>query len=189
MVAGSRAGATIVLVRDLHTASHCPHCGAPLGVEVPHPDGRERAVCPECRFVLYLGPKVAAGTIPVVDGRLVLIKRGVPPRIGFWSFPCGYVEYDETIQQAAIRETREECGLEVEIAPAGMIGCYSYAADAQAPLGLVITAFHAEVVGGELQAGDDAEDVRLVEPNAVPWDDLAFRSSHAAINDWLAGRR
>jgi len=173
-------------VRDLHTASHCPHCGAALGLAVPHPGDRERMVCTACRFVLYLGPKVAAGTLPVVEGNLVLIKRAVPPRIGFWSFPCGYVESDETIEQGAVRETREECGLVVEAA--GMIGCYSYAADAQAPLGLVIAAFHANVVGGELQAGDDADDVRLVSPDDVPWDDLAFRSSHSAIKDWLATR-
>lgn len=170
-------------MRHLGEARFCPHCAAPLETRVPPGDGRARLVCSACGEVLYVGPKVAAGTVTALDGGVVLIRRGVEPRAGFWSFPCGFVESDETAAEGAIRETREECGLEVALD--GMLGCYSYPANADAPSGLVIVAFRGRVTGGTLRPGDDATDAQVVPTDAIPWDDLAFRSSHAALRDWL----
>jgi ADP-ribose pyrophosphatase YjhB (NUDIX family) len=144
-------------------------------------------VCAACGFVLYLGPKVAAGTVPLLDGGFVLIRRGVEPRAGYWSFPCGFVESDETVEHAAVRETREECGLAVELD--GRLGVYSYPQGDHAPQGLVIVPFVARVVGGVLAAGDDATEARVVSQAEIPWDDLAFQSSHAALRALLARLR
>lgn len=170
-------------MRHLGEARFCPHCAAPLGRAVPTGEDRERLVCTACGEVLYVGPKVAAGTVTALEGGVVLIRRGVEPRAGYWSFPCGFVESDETVAEGAVRETREECGLQVALD--GMLGCYSYAANAHAPSGLLIVAFRAHVMGGVLRAGDDATHARVVAPDAIPWEDLAFRSSHAALRDWL----
>ena len=168
----------------LAESRHCPHCAAALGRAVPPDEDRERLVCTGCGFVLYLGPQVAAGTAPMVDGQLVLIRRGVNPRRGFWSFPCGYVELYETCEQAAVRETREECGLEVEVE--GHLGTYSYPFPRRPEGRVVIVSYSARIVGGTLEAGDDADEVRLFAPDAVPWDDLAFESSTDTLRDLLA---
>ncbi len=153
-----------------------------MAQRVPDGDHRERAVCTKCDFIHYQQPKIAAGTIVDLDGGIVLIKRAVDPRKDFWSFPCGFQEIDETVEQAATRETEEECGLRVELD--GHIGTYSYVQSWHGGA-VVVVAYRARVTGGELRAGDDAADVRIVRPDAIPWDDLAFKSSHAALKDWL----
>jgi ADP-ribose pyrophosphatase YjhB (NUDIX family) len=160
----------------------CVRCGAPMIRAVPPEDRRERHVCTQCRFVHYLDPKVACGTIAEIDGRFALIRRNVDPRKGFWSFPCGFMEIDETTEQAAVRETLEETGLEVELGR--LLGTYSYR-ESFFGGAVVVVVYHARVVRGTLQPADDASDARLVAPAEVPWADLAFQSSHSAVRDWL----
>ncbi len=110
----------------MHLAAFCPRCAAPLVDKVPELDNRPRRVCPKCAFVVYVNPKIAAGTVPVRDGRIALIRRGIEPSRGRWSWPCGYVEIDETVEEAAARETREESGLVVRLG--SLLGTYSYPA-------------------------------------------------------------
>lgn len=168
----------------------CPLCAAPLEQRVPELDDRPRHVCTACGFVLYMNPKVAAGTVPVApDGRIALIRRGVEPGMGRWSWPCGYVEIDEDVPRCAVRETREETGLDVELGP--LLGLYSYAAsdttgDVSAT-GIVIVCYRARVTDGVLVAGDDAIEAAWFAPDAIPWDDLAFDSSRRGLRDFLAG--
>jgi ADP-ribose pyrophosphatase YjhB (NUDIX family) len=160
----------------------CALCGAPMRREVPPQDRRERPVCTSCGFVHYLDPKVACGTIAERDGRVILVQRNIDPRKGYWSFPCGFMEVDETAEQAALRETREETGLEVELGP--HLGTYSYP-DSFYGGSVVVVVYHARVVGGTLCPDDDACDARWVDPSEIPWERLAFRSSEAALRDWL----
>ena len=173
-------------MKDLRGSRFCPHCGGALETRRPPGDARDRLVCAACGFIFYLGLKVAAGTVAVLDGRLALIRRGVPPGLGMWSFPCGYAEIEETLEECAVRETREESGLEVRIE--GLLGAYSYPPARDPANRVVVVAYAAVVTGGTPRAGDDATDVRLVPPDAVPWGDLAFDSSRDAIRDWLARR-
>jgi len=77
----------------------CLHCGTPL--EARHHEDRERPTCPACGFIHYLDPKVACGTVSEIDGKFALIQRNIDPRKGFWSFPCGFMEINETTEQAA----------------------------------------------------------------------------------------
>ncbi len=160
----------------------CSRCGAPMRRGVPPDDHRERHICTQCRWVHYLDPKVACGTISEIDGKFALIQRNIEPKKGFWSFPCGFMEIDETTEQAALRETREETGLEVELQ--GHLGTYSYPDNFYGG-SIVVVVYRARVLGGTLRADDDVCDARMIAPAEIPWEQLAFASSHSAIRDWL----
>ncbi|MBI2933240.1 MAG: NUDIX hydrolase [Planctomycetes bacterium] len=173
------------MVQPIPDPKFCCLCGALLEQRVPTGDHRPRAICPHCGFVHYRQPKIAAGTVVETDGCLVLIRRAVEPRKGYWSFPCGFQEIDETVDQAAVRETEEETGLRVDVL--GHLGTYSYV---QTWYGgaVVVVAYRARIVGGELQPGDDAMEAKLVRPDEIPWNDLAFKSTTSAFRDWIALR-
>lgn len=175
----------------MHAASFCPRCAAPLGERIPPDDTRPRKVCTNCAFVVYVNPKVAAGTVPLRDGRIALIRRGVEPSRGLWSWPCGYVEIDETVEEAACRETREESGLVVTLG--GLLGAYSYPVrpgDAVTPaVGVIVMSWDCVAVDGDLAPGDDAADAAWFRPDALPWDDLAFDSTRRALRDFLSRLR
>jgi len=135
--------------------------------------------------VYYLNPAVAAGTLVEEGGRVVLVRRRVAPRAGYWGLPAGYVEADESAEEAAIRETREEAGLDVELD--GLLGVYSYG-DELHRRGVLIL-YSAHVVGGTLRAGDDAAEVAFFAPHELPPDDeIAFRSHRQALRDWRRAR-
>ena len=162
----------------------CSRCSAKLIEKIPPLDNRPRRVCPKCGQVHYVQPKIAAGSIPEKDGKIVLIKRGVEPRTGYWSFPCGFMEIDENVEGTAKRETEEETGLNVELS--GHLGTYSYA-ESHDGGSIVIVVYRSRVLGGELKPDDDVVDAKWVGPQEINWDELAFRSSHDALRDWLKG--
>ena len=145
---------------------------------------RQRPVCPDCGFIFYLNPVVGAGALVEKDGRVVLIRRGVEPRAGYWSLPAGYVEADEMAEDAAIREMAEETGLEIEIDD--LLGVYSFGREPQTG---VLILYSANLVGGELRAGDDAQEVRTFDPAEMPPDDqIAFNTHLQALRDWRRAR-
>jgi 8-oxo-dGTP diphosphatase len=167
----------------LHDAAFCPRCSAPLVEKVPELDSRTRRVCSRCAFVVYMNPKIAAGTLPVRDGRVAMVRRGVEPAKGLWTFPCGYVEIDESVEDAACRETREESGLVVTLGR--LLGPYSYPVrEKPSPTtGLVVVAWSTGSVEGELAAGDDATDAAWFRPGDIAPEDLAFDSTRRALAD------
>ena len=158
----------------------CPKCGSPLGVKRIKEFEPERLVCSDaaCGFVLYLNPKVAAGAVVEHDGGIVLLKREIDPRAGYWVHPGGFVDRGETLEHAAKRETREEVGLEVEIGR--LLGAFSFE-DSE----VVVVAFAARVTGGALIAGDESLEARTFRPDEIPWDHLAFPSTHLALKAFL----
>lgn len=141
-----------------------------------------RHVCPECDFIYYRNPVPGVGVILEKDGGLVLIKRGQPPDVGEWAFPSGYIEADESIEQAAVRECEEETGLEANLKE--MFGVYSFLATGTTQ-GIVVF-YRAEAAGGQMCAGDDAQDVRVFAPDDVPR--LCFRTHRLALTRWLRER-
>ncbi len=156
----------------------CPTCGGPLQERWVSAEGRDRLVCEACRSIFYLNPKVVAGAIPLRDGQVVLLRRNIEPALGRWTFPAGFVELGESAEQAAIREAREEADL--EIGKLSLLNVYSY------PGSPVITVvYYAQVIGGGLRAGGESQEVALFSPEAIPWEDLAFRSTREALRDWL----
>ncbi len=162
---------------------YCPRCGAKLEKRLV--GDRVRYVCPNCGYVFYLNPTVAAGTLVEMDGKVVLVRRGVQPGKGKWGLPSGYVEADESAEEAAVRETKEECGLDVEVDD--LLGVYSFV-EKDGNHGVLIL-YSAHVVGGTLRAGDDAQDVQAFLPNEIANIDLAFDTNRKALRDWTRARR
>ncbi len=158
----------------------CPLCGAPMDQRVPPGESKVRDLCSKCGFIHYSNPVVSAGTLCVQEGKILLIKRGVEPGQGLWSYPSGYVEFGEDLQDAARRETLEETGLQVELQ--GFHGLY---AGVRPKNHVVIVIYKARVVGGSLQPGDDALDGRFFKPDEIPWEELAFHTTRDAVQDWL----
>jgi ADP-ribose pyrophosphatase YjhB (NUDIX family) len=161
---------------------YCPACAGALATRVLKAGDPERLVCAECGFVFYLDPKVAVGTIiKTEDDRLVLVRRAIHPGYGLWVFPGGYVDRGEEITSAAVREAREESGLDVRLD--GLVNIYSY--DGRP---LIIIVYAATAIGGDLCADDECLEARLFRTDEIPWGELAFISTHQALTDYLAGR-
>ena len=159
----------------------CPRCGGELGRRVVKASEPERLVCVACGFVFYLDPKIAVGTIiKTVNDRLVLVRRAIEPGYGKWVFPGGYVDRGEPLTHAAIREAREECGLDIRLD--GLVNIYSYAG--RAP---VIVVYAATAIGGTLSTDEESMESVEIESVAIPWDELAFRSTREGLRDYLAG--
>ena len=159
----------------------CPLCGARLERRPVGPEQKPEMVCSGCGFIYYLGQKVVAGTIAMDDGRILLTRRAIHPAHGKWTFPGGYVEWGEPVVSAAIRETYEETGLTVDVG--SLVGVYSYPATP-----VVIVVYEARVTGGVLTPCHENDRVEWIERDAIPWDDLAFPSTVAALRDFLAVR-
>ena len=156
----------------------CPRCGGHLESRVLKSGEPERLVCDNCGFVFYQGPKLVAGALFELDGGILLVQRDIEPGYGKWTFPGGFVERGEVAEEAAAREVREECGVEIEVA--GIVGLYSY--EGQVP---AIAVFGARVTGGEPEPLDETMSVRSFPREALPWGDLAFPSTADALKDYL----
>lgn len=160
----------------------CPACGGALETRTVKAGEPDRLVCSACGFVFYLDPKVAVGTIIRVDGdRLVLVRRAIDPGYGLWVFPGGYVDRGEELTDAARREAREECGLDIRLD--GLVNIYSYSG--RSP---IIIVYAATATGGELCTDEECLEWRLFAPADLPWEALAFHSTSEALRDYLNGR-
>lgn len=161
----------------------CPKCSGALESRLLRTGDPERLVCTAdaCGFVFYMDPKVAVGTIITDDAqRLLLVRRAIEPGYGLWVFPGGYVDRGEEVTAAAIREAREEAGLEVRLE--GLVNIYSYAGRP-----IVIIVYAATVTGGALCIDDEGLEARWFAADEIPWDELAFRSTYEGLRDYLRG--
>ncbi|MEX2238173.1 MAG: NUDIX hydrolase [Dehalococcoidia bacterium] len=156
----------------------CQRCGASL--EAREIFGRSRPVCPACSYVHFDDPKVAAGVLVSEGSRLLLALRNHEPRTGFWSFPGGFVDRSEGVEEAAIREVREETGLEVVIDE--LLGVYSQPGEP-----VIFVAYTGHAVGGRLAAGDEASDAAFFPVDALP--ELAFPHDMEIVERWRAKTR
>ncbi len=163
---------------------YCPYCAAPLVLRLLPSEDRPRLVC-DRGHILYVNPKVIVGVIPERSGRILLMRRAIEPRYGAWTFPGGFMEIDETIEECAAREAQEEVGLQVSIGM--LVGVYSR----PAPLapGIVSIVYRGRITGGEVKPGREALETRWFRPNDIPWDELAYETTGWALRDWLKSRR
>jgi ADP-ribose pyrophosphatase YjhB (NUDIX family) len=147
---------------------------------IPEGDNRERSVCTDCGYVAYENPKVVVGSVVAADGRILMCRRAIEPRKGFWTLPAGYLELGETLEEGAAREAMEEA--EAAIAIDGILGVFSIAR-----IGQVQVIFRARFAAAGPPAfapGPESEDVRLFTWDEIPWPDIAFPSVRWALNAW-----
>ncbi len=164
------------------STTFCSRCGARLGIATPADENRERLVCASCGHITYVNPRLVVTTLPVNDaGEVVLIRRGIPPGYGSWAQPGGFLEIDETVSEAAVRETLEETGLLVE--PGELVGMYS-----RLEAAVVTLVFEARIVGGEARPCAESLEVVPFRADAIPWAEIAFTTSYWGIRDWVARR-
>jgi len=157
----------------------CALCGGEMRLRVVVPDGRRHKVCSACGFVDFLGPKLVAGCLVVEGGKLLLLRRGINPARGKWTFPGGYVDHGETPLQAAVRETEEEVGMRVRAGE--LLGLY---ADPDDPVAAVAVYF-AQPGAEAPSLSPEAIEVRYFAADEIPWDEVAFRSTRDALSDWV----
>jgi mutator protein MutT len=159
----------------------CPLCGGALERRAVPPEGKHEMVCAGCSFIFYLNHKVVAATIPEDKGRVLLTRRAIQPARGKWVFPSGFVDWGEPVEDAAVRETWEETGLKVDLS--GLVGVYSYPGTP-----IVIVVYRARVIEGEVRTCSENDRVEWVVPAEIPWEELAFPSTEAALRDFLSRR-
>jgi len=155
----------------LAEARFCPRCGQPAEITFPR-----RIACPHCGYEAYFNPKPVAAAIPVVnEDRVILLRRGFDPGQGRWTFPGGFVELGESVEDAAHRETEEELGIAIELER--LVGVYSRAEER-----VVLVVFLARALGSP-QTTPEAIEVRSFAQADLPWDELAFWSTEQALRD------
>ena len=159
----------------------CPLCSGTLESRLLKKGDPARLVCTACGYVVYFDPKVAVGTIiSMPNNEIVLVRRAIEPGYGLWVFPGGYVDRGEVVTDDALREAREEAGLEIRLD--GLISIYSY--PRRPP---VIIVYAATAVGGELDHDEESIEIATFSADQVPWKNLAFQSTHEALRDYYAG--
>ena len=158
---------------------YCPRCGNPL-IDA-HRHGKVRRVCEACNFIHFRDPKVAAVVFVVLEGELLLVRRGVDPEKGKWALPAGYIDYGEDPYEAAEREVLEETGLTVEITD--VVDILGPDPTGVSPASIVLL-FEGQYVSGEPQAGDDVDRVAFFPAHDLPLDNIAFESTRLLIEKW-----
>lgn len=160
----------------------CSRCGGSLRFGTIEGEERERLACEGCGHIAYVNPRLVVTALPITDaGEVVLLRRGIEPGRGQWAQPGGFLEVDETVNQAAIRETWEETRLLVE--PGEIVGLYT-----RLEAAVVTIVFEARIVGGEATPTPEAPEIATFAPDAIPWSGLAFRTTTWALRDWLDRR-
>ena len=161
----------------------CSECASPVSLQIPEGDNRPRYVCPECATIHYHNPKMVVGSIPVWDEdgqiRVLLCKRAIEPRHGYWTLPAGFMENNETTSQAAMRETEEEAGADIEIGD--LFSLLNVAHVHQVHL-----FYLARLRTLEFAAGIESLEVQLFSESEIPWDDLAFPTIRKTLELFFA---
>ena len=157
--------------------NYCSHCGQTVTRKIPDGDNRERWVCKSCNRIHYQNPVIVVGCVPERDGKILLCKRAIEPRYGYWTVPAGFMELGESLAQGAARETLEEACAEVEI---GHLFASVDVVDAKQ-----VHLFFTARLTGEFSAGDESLEVDLFAEDEVPWDDVAFHSGRFALKKYF----
>ena len=161
---------------------HCPSCGAAVSYQVPADDNRERATCPACASVHYENPINVVGTLPIWGEQVLLCRRNIEPRYGFWTLPAGFLELGETSAEGALRETDEEAGAEIELQNL-------YCVLNVVRVGQIHLYYRARLLSDRFNPGPETIEARLFHEHEVPWDELAFRTVRETLQRYFDDRR
>ncbi len=160
----------------------CPECANPISQLVPAGDNRQRYVCLTCDIVHYQNPRIVAGTLPTYQGQVLLCKRAIEPRKGFWTLPAGFMENGETTEQAALRETMEE-------ANAKIANPRLYSMVTVPHINQVHIFFHGELLDLDFYSGIESLEVKLFKEEDIPWHDLAFPTVSMTLKRYFSDRK
>ena len=159
----------------------CCQCGSRVRLGVPQGDDRTRHICDACGTVHYHNPKVIVGCIPVWGEQVLLCRRAIEPRLGFWTLPAGFMELGENLQAAASREAMEEANVDVDIGP--LYNVFSLPHISQ-----VYVFFRANMVNESFHPGYESLETRLFLQQDIPWDELAFETVRRSLAYYFADR-
>jgi ADP-ribose pyrophosphatase YjhB (NUDIX family) len=157
---------------------HCPKCAANLKAEIPAGDNRLRYVCSACGHIAYENPRLVVGCVTEHEGRVLLCKRAIEPRHGYWTVPAGFMELGETLAEGAARETLEEACANIELGSMLAVVDVVHA-------GQVHVFFRAKLIDGAYAAGDESLETELFSPAEIPWAEIAFPSGVIALKQYL----
>jgi len=158
----------------------CSQCGSDqLKWEIPADDNRARFICDNCGTIHYQNPKMVVGTLPIFEDKILLCKRAIEPRIGYWGLPAGYLEMGETLEGGAFRETVEESGAKIKITRLHAV--YNIPRISQ-----IYFFYLAEMEDASLDIGPETLEAALFKPEDIPYQEMAFPSSTFAIKQYLA---
>ena len=158
--------------------SHHPATdGFDFSLSVPDGDDRERLVCNDCGFIHYVNPKIVVGAVCEWQGKILMCRRAIPPRKGYWTLPAGYMEERETSEHGAMREAREEANAQIEIL--SLLAVYNIPRISQVQL-----IYKARLTSPDVSAGPESTEVALYDWDEIPWEEIAFPSSHWALHHY-----
>jgi len=161
------------------TMKYCSTCGNPVEQRIPEGDNRHRYVCVSCETIHYQNPNIVAGTVTVWEGQILLCRRAIEPRYGYWTLPAGFMENEETTMEAAARETREEALAEVDIQ-----GLYSMI---DVPhINQVHLFYRAQLLDGRFGAGEESLETQLFHPSRIPWSEISFPTVRKTLELFLS---
>lgn len=160
----------------------CNLCAAPLTSLVPEGDNMERRVCTGCGHVHYVNPRTIVGTIPIWQGKVLLCKRNIEPRLGYWTVPAGFLEMHETMAEGAIRETIEESRAAVKIRH--LHGLYDIPR-----IGQIYALYLADMQSDHCEPTTESSEVKLFSEAEIPWDQIAFKVVTRALRQYFGEQR
>lgn len=161
----------------------CSHCGsANLVFEVPKGDNRPRFICENCETIHYSNPKIVSGCLPVWNDMVLLCKRSIKPRFGYWNIPSGYLENGESVEEGAVREVLEEAMAEVTDLEIKSIYSLPH-------INQVYIHFIGHLKNGEYGIGEESSEVRLFREEEIPWENMAFTSSVFTLKKYFYDRK
>jgi ADP-ribose pyrophosphatase YjhB (NUDIX family) len=159
----------------------CTYCGQRTVIAVPAGDSHPRRVCPACHSVHYDNPLIVVGCVPEYEGRILICRRAIEPRRGFWTVPAGFMELNESLEDGAARECLEEALAQVDVGtPLALVNVPE--------AGQVHVFFRARMSSDAHGAGEESLEAMLVDPADIPWHDIAFPSTRYALESYLADR-
>ena len=160
----------------------CSNCGTRVVLKVPEGDLLPRHVCENCGTIHYQNPKIVVGSVPEYEGRILLCKRGIEPRLGHWTIPAGFMENDETLETGAAREALEEARIDVEIGSLLLVANVTHARQ-------VHVFFRSRMRTPDFGVTHESLEVALVDEKDIPWHDLAFPSTEFALRRFVEDRK
>lgn len=144
---------------------------------IPEGDDRERRICQRCDFIDYVNPRIVVGAVATWDDKILICKRAIEPRLGFWTLPAGFMETGETVEEGACREAQEEACADLDIER--ILAIYSIPRISQ-----VQVMFKAKLRSPDVAPGPESTDVKLVTWDEIPWKEMAFPSAVWALKQW-----